>query len=265
MSTSSYSIQEFFRYLCKYGDYLRHHGKEKFRQAALYLAWSNLFKMVAFFLPIKMLIVLASPETYAEYLPLIFSESMLIWGLGIFTPVAYMIYIGSGILFRISMDKDIAKQMIDMQAVNLPLAKKKQFYDSFLRQWSDIYLFGISVLMMVVYDYLFALIVVVTVFLVFLFFYRSLFEKSLDERYTLFQLDRSLLIEYIVSLSYLLVFVSLGIQVFYFDMDVLGAIYLLMLSRLSFSALQRCSTRGVKIRRLMPEVLERFETPSITK
>lgn len=262
---NAYSIQEFFRYLFSYGDYLSRHGEGKFRVAALFLACSNLFKMVAFFLPVKVLIVLASPESYLLYLPDYLSATTLIWALGLAIPVAYLFYIGSGMLFRLSMDKDAAKQISDMQEIKLSLAKKKQFYDSFLRQWSDIYLFGISILLMAIYNYIFALIVVATVFVVFVFFYNRFIQNPHDQRYTPFKVDRSLLIEYIVSLSYLTVFVSLGIQVFYFDMDVLGAVYLLMLSRLAFSALQRCSTRGAKIRRLMPEVLDSFQKINVSQ
>jgi hypothetical protein len=78
-------------------------------------------------------------------------------------------------------------------------------------------------------------------------FVLKVFYKSDHDRIGLFQLHRRQYIEYTSSVNFIFIFIALALQVKYFDIGVFEALFVLLLSRMMFQAVQRFSFENLYI------------------
>lgn len=224
-----------------------------YQVSCAFLAASRLFQIVSFFLPLKILIMLSSdtPPAYLDYLPFTISYDTALIILILMVPAAYCGYIVSGVLHRYLLDKDLAKlkrENFTPKFIEIKSQKKiLKLHSHVAKSFSEIILITLS-LVLILYIDLPMFFFVLTLILVNLnIFVLKVFYKNDDDRIGLFFLHRRQYIEYISSMNFIFIFVTLALQVKYFEIGVFEALFIILLSRMMFQAMQRFSFENLHI------------------
>lgn len=217
------------------------------------LAMSRLLQVVSFFLPLKILIMLSSnrPPSYLEYLPFTLSYDTALILLITMVPATYGGYIIAGILHRYFLDKDLARwkagdftpTFIDAKAKN----KIIKLHAHVAKALSEVILVALSLVLVGIMDFPMLVIIVFMVVMNLNVFVLKAFYRTDHERIGIFHLHRRQYIEYTSSVNFVLIFIVLAIQVKIFDIGVFGALFVLLLSRMMFQAVQRFSFENIYI------------------
>lgn len=224
-----------------------------YQLSCLLLAVSRLLQVVSFFLPLKILIMISSdqPPSYLEYLPFTISYDTLLIGFMLMVPATYGGYIITGILHRFLLDKDLAKweaedfipKFVDIKSKN----KIIKLHAHVAKALSEVILVMLSLILICYIDF------PMFTFLIFLIainlniFVLKVFYKSDHDRIGAFKLHRRQYIEYISSINFIFIFIVLALQVKYFDIGVFESLFVLLLSRMMFQAMQRFSFENLHI------------------
>lgn len=228
-------------------------GSRSYQLSCLLLAISRLLQVVSFFLPLKILIMLSSsqPPSYLEYLPFTISYDTLLVGFMLMVPATYGGYIIAGILHRFFLDRDLAKWKTGDVTPKFIAAKSNdkviKLHAHVAKALSEILLVALSLALICYVDFpmfAFILLLIVTNLNVFV---SKVFYKSDHDRIGIFQLHRRQYIEYTSSVNFIFIFIVLALQVKYFDIGVFEALFVLLLSRLIFQAVQRFSVENLYI------------------
>lgn len=221
------------------------------------LAISRACQMVAFFLPLKIFIVIHSGEV-PEYFN-VFPESMsfpeIITVLSVLVPLVYGLFIVLGICYRWLIDQHLHKfgnTELIISGVKTPTAKTKRLHNHGTKAFSEVGLILVSIAVALCLDVTIAVAWVVLLYLNLWLFYRKAFHAEDHHRLTKLKLHRRQFIDYISSANFLVVFVILAAQLVYFDMGVYTAIFLLLVSRMVFQALNRFSVESLYLLKLLP-------------
>lgn len=221
------------------------------------LAASRVCQVVAFFLPLKIFIIIYS-QSVPEYFD-IFPEGMELQDtiilLSCMVPLIYVLFIALGICYRWLADLHLSRfgktELRIADAVS-PLNKTKKLHNHVSKAFSEAGLIAGSIALAVWLDPVVACVWGGLIYLNLHLFYTQTFYAEDADRLTFLRLHRRQFIEYISSANFLIVFALLAVELLYFDMGVYAAIFLLLISRMVFQALNRFTVEGLYIIKLLP-------------
>lgn len=218
-----------------------------YQLSCLLLAISRLLQVISFFLPLKILIMLSSsqPPSYLKHLPFAIPYDALLVIFASMVPIAYGGYIIAGILHRFLLDKDLEKWKKENFTTKLIKSNSKnkviKLHNHVAKALSEVILVTISLALICFVDFPMAIFALLLTLANLSLFVKKVFYKSEHDRIGLFQLHRRQYIEYISSANFVLVFIVLALQIKHFDIGVFEALFVLLLSRMIFQAVQRFS------------------------
>lgn len=221
------------------------------------LAVSRVCQVLAFFLPLKIFIVIHSGEV-PDYFN-VFPESMgfeeIIILLSALVPVTYGLFIVLGIAYRWSIDlhlKQYGSNVLVILGKETPNNKMKRLHNHVSKAFSEAGLVAVSLAVAVLIDPGVAVAWFVLLYTNLWLFHKVAFHAEDHDRLTFLSLHRRQFIEYISSANFLVVFAVLAVELVYFDMGVYTAIFLLLVSRMVFQALNRFSVESLYILKAFP-------------
>jgi hypothetical protein len=193
----------------------------------------------------------SQPPSYLEYLPFTISYDTLLIGFMLMVPATYGGYIIAGILQRFFLDKDIARWKAGDFTPKFIDAKSKEkiirLHAHVAKALSEVVLVVLSLVLICYMDFpMFIFIVLMIVANLHIFVLKA-FYKSDHDRIGFFRLHRRQYIEYISSINSVFIFMVLALQVKYFDIGVFEALFVMLLSRMMFQAVQRFSIENIYI------------------
>lgn len=224
-----------------------------YKLACFLLAISRLLQMVSFFLPLKILIMLSSsePPSYLEYLPIKVPYETALIMLIIMVPVTYCSYILAGILHRFYLDKDLEVWKQGSGRTEYIQVKSNdkliKLHAHVAKAFSEVFLVSLALVLIVFIDFPVFFVIFFMVVANLNVFVMKAFYKNDQDRVGVFRLHRRQYIEYMSSVNFVLVFIVLAIQVKFFEIDVFKSLFVLLLSRLMFQAVQRFSIENLFI------------------
>lgn len=254
-----YSPFLFILYIYRIGLRFNKNSRNSFIIGAVYLALTNLLKTATFFLPIKLLIIIPQ-ETKPKYLNYISeivhldSPTLILMSM---IPVIYSAYIVFGISQRKMIDCDFTRQSIiykSSKTVSLNSNRFKNIHYDIVRFWSDTLLITTCLIMISLYDPTFSILILLIALLVFIYIFRKVYFRSKTVRFTYFNIDRSLYIEFLITIGFMVSFCAISFQLLQLNYGIIGAIYLIMLSRITLQAIQRLSNRGAALCTLLEDI-----------
>src|SRR5690554_819157 len=221
------------------------------------LAISRVCQVLAFFLPLKIFIVIHSGEV-PDYFN-VFPESMgfreIIILLSVLVPLTYALFITLGIVYRWLVDLHLARfgsTKLVIGGKETPDNKMKRLHNHVSKAFSEAGLIGVSIAAALFLDVGVAVAWFVLLYMNLWLFNKKAFEAEDHHRLTFLKLHRRQFIEYISSANFLVVFAILAVELVYFDMGVYTAIFLLLVSRMVFQALNRFSVESLYILKALP-------------
>lgn len=221
------------------------------------LAVSRVCQVVAFFLPLKIFIMIKSggvPD-YFSFFPGAMDYQDIIVLLASLVPVFYGLFIALGIVYRWLVDLHLNRftaTVLVIDGVKTPENKMKRLHNHVSKAFSEAGLMAASVMFALMLDPIVAVAWVILLYLNLWLFHRKVFHAEDHHRLTFLKLHRRQFIEYISSANFLVVFAVLTLQLVYFGMGVYTAIFLLLVSRMVFQALHRFSVESLYILKYLP-------------
>lgn len=191
------------------------------------------------------------PPSYLDYLPFTVSYDTVLIVLMLLVPASYAGYIVAGILHRFFLDKDLDRwtsgnfkpKHIDEKAKN----KMIKLHAHVAKVLSEMILVTMSLVLIFFIDIAMVVIVFLMVVMNLNLFVIKAFYKADHERIGFFRLHRRQFIEYVSSLNFVFIFAVLAVQVKYFDLGVFEALFVFLLSRMMFQAMQRFSVENLYV------------------
>lgn len=229
-------------------------GGRLFTLAALLLAGSRGMQVAAFFLPIKVLILMASAREpgYYHYLKPYLTLDQLMLGMLLLVPVFYFSYIILGVMHRRVLDADLNRQKtvaFECGALKLKPAQMVTLHQRLAKAYADMWLMLGAVLTILAIEAILTIPLMILLLFNLLIFDTYAFHADEEKRLTVFKLHRRQFIEYIASSNYLFAFFFLAWGVSELWLDVVVAILVLLLSRMLFQAVQRFSVESLFLSR----------------
>lgn len=220
------------------------------------LAISRVCQLVAFFLPLKIFIIIHSEEvpSYFDIFPpsLDYTDTILL--LCALVPLVYAAYISLGIAYRWLVD--LHMQRLDKVELMIGGTKKtgnhlRKVHNHTAKAFSEVGLMAVSVVLAAILDPAVAIFWLILLYGNLWLFYRCAFYAEDHDRLTFLKLHRRQFIDYISSANFLFVFAALAVELVYFNMGVYTAIFLLLVSRMVFQALNRLSVESLYLIKLL--------------
>lgn len=222
--------------------------------SSVFLSVSRLLQVISFFLPLKILILLSSPNSIPvsfSYLPFDINHNYIMLLMFALVPITYLGYIMFGVLHRYYLDKDISMWVNSNNTVEAFKVKSKSSFEKLhghiAKLMSEIYLLIISMLLTIIvdpYTFLFVVLLVVGNYLVFV---KKVFYVKEHDRIGILRLHRKQYIEYLSSVSFIAIFAMLALQVEINNIGVFNALFLLLIGRMIFQSVQRFSMENIYI------------------
>lgn len=224
------------------------------------LALSRLAQVLAFFLPLKIFFVISSgtPPKYFSGLLVGMPFSELILIMSSLVPVFYVIFIGLGVTYRRLSDTHLeCLRGHDIELNDRTLGRKKKFRIQIraCRAFSDLGLLALSVLIALVLQPIVALTLFLLFYLNLLLFFHTALKSRQGDRLTFLKLHRRQFVDYVSSTNFLLVFALIAGLLIMDHIGVYSAVFLLLISRLVFQALNRFTNESLFILKLLPKDL----------
>ncbi|WP_417791601.1 hypothetical protein [Stutzerimonas xanthomarina] len=247
------SLLNYLMALVRVAAYFDRRGGRLFTLAALLLAGSRGMQVAAFFLPIKVLILMASAREpgYYHYLKPYLTLDQLMLGMLLLVPVFYFSYIILGVMHRRVLDADLNRQKtvaFECGALKLKPAQMVSLHRRLAKAYADMWLMLGTLLVITLIQPLLGAAVAALVLFNLLIFDAYAFAANEDKRLTIFRLHRRQFIEYIASSNFLVVFFMLAWGIARLGLDVFSAVLMLLLSRLLFQAMQRFSAESLSLK-----------------
>ena len=221
------------------------------------LAVSRACQMAAFFLPLKIFIVIHSGEVpeYFNVFPESLGISNIITLFSMLVPLIYGSFIALGISYRWLIDQHLHKfgnTELIIDGVKIAAAKSKRLHNHIAKAFSEVGLIVVSVAVALSFDVMITVAWVVLLYLNLWLFHRKALSAEDHHRLTFLKLHRRQFIDYISSANFMVVFAVLALELVFFDMGVYTAIFLLLVSRMVFQALNRFAVESLYIVKLVP-------------
>lgn len=221
------------------------------------LASSKVLQTIAFFLPIKVLIMLGSekmPKYLSPFSGYMNYNDVLIFLIAM-VPVVYILHLAFGIFFRLLIDKDVVRfKQKDYKVAgygDINLGKLKRLHNHTSKAFSDIIVFFITSIILLLINPLLTLAIWIVTLLNLSLFVKKAFYVHDDTRITVLKLHKRQFVEYIASSNYLIVFALLVLQMYLAADGIYGAILALLLSRQLFQAVQRFAVENTYISKMI--------------
>lgn len=253
------SLLNYLMALVRVAAYFDRRGGRLFTLAALLLAGSRGMQVAAFFLPIKVLILMASAREpgYYHYLKPYLTLDQLMLGMLLLVPVFYFSYIILGVMHRRVLDADLNRHKgasFECGALKLKSAQMASLHRRLAKAYADMWLMLGTLLVITLIRPLLGAPVAVLLLLNLLLFDAYAFAADEDKRLTVFRLHRRQFIEYIASSNFLVVFFMLAWGVTRLGVNVFSAVLVLLLSRMLFQAVQRFSVESLSLKEQVVKV-----------
>lgn len=221
------------------------------------LAASRVCQTLSFFLPLKIFIVISSGKVpgYFDLFPgnLDYNDKLVVLGGAV--PVTYLLYIGLGVLHRWLIDRHhkvfVGRSMV-LDGKEVPARNISKLHAHTAKALSESLFFLMSLVLALALSPVIAVTIVVLVYANLMLFYHNALRVKESERLTFLGLHRRQFVEYVSSSNYLLVFVVLVIEAVVGGPHIYATIFLLLLSRMVFQALNRFSVESIHLLVLMP-------------
>jgi len=234
-------------------------GGRLFTLAALLLAGSRGMQVAAFFLPIKVLILMASAREpgYYHYLKPYLTLDQLMLGMLLLVPVFYFSYIILGVMHRRVLDADLNRQKtvaFECGALKLKPAQMVGLHRRLAKAYGDMWLMMGTLLVIVLVQPLIGPLIAALVLLNLLLFDTYAFSADENKRLTIFKLHSRQFIEYIASSNFLIVFFMLVLGVVHVELEVFSAVLVLLLARMLFQAVRRFSGESLLLKKQVVKI-----------
>lgn len=226
-----------------------------FLKGSIFLSISRLFQMVSFFLPIKVLILASSGnnQRYSSLLTDYFSLEQYILLFSFMVPCSYVIYLVFGVMHRRCLDSS-AETILKNKHTNTLFKSKGasvvKLHSHIAKALSEVILVVITTLTILVFDPLTMLLI----FSIFVLLLNIIIKKTVnlkdEDRIGVLKLHRRQYIEYFSSIGFIAIFALLVLQIMYLDQGILTAVFILLVSRMLFQAMQRYSVEAIYIESL---------------
>lgn len=219
---------------------------KNFALAGVLLSFSRIMQTVAFFMPLKVLIVLSSDggNKYSAYVEPWLTDDQFLALIIAMVPISYGLYITFGIAHRRYFDRDLTLQIKKATAEGYDkkqLASLKKIHPRLTRMWADSCVITLITLAVLVIQPFFAFFLLALISGNLVFFNALVFDRSDTVRLTPLRLHPVQFVEYATSINYLLVFGALALAVYHNQIGIVTALLALLLSRLCLQAVQRVS------------------------
>ena len=219
-----------------------------FYVASISLAASRVFQLIFLFIPIK-LIILMSKHNLPSYMKAMLKHYSLhatTWILIIFIPFSFLGYILCGTLFRYCLDKDSKRldaYKFYIKDVQLNKSQLMKLHEYIIKSQSEciVLVLGIIVISLITWFYSLLFIIVLAAFGIIIEI--TVFHHTDKTRVTPLKLTQTQFIEYISSVSYILLTALLCMEVGIFHTNLYLAILCLLASRMILQAAKRFFTQ----------------------
>ena len=220
-----------------------------FLGASLMMA-CRLSQFVAFFLPLKIFILMGSDRSPAYFgAGGEIDRTVILYSLIFFVPLAYTAFFIFGITSRRLIDNHYSylemRRALSLPELNVKVSRVNHGRD--FKMLSDVMLTSVSILFALMLDAYSAAFWLSLLLLSTSIFGRTVVVAKDGDRLTWFKLHRKQCIEYLVSANFIFVFVALGAQLFFREIGIYEGMFLLLLSRLVFQALQQFTNEGIHL------------------
>jgi len=221
------------------------------------LAISRICQVMAFFLPLKIFILFHSGDVpdYFNVFPEIMGYREVLLLLSVMVPVAYFLFVVLGIVYRWMIDlhlKCFDTNVLLVMGKEISDKKVSRLHNHVSKAFSDAGLVIVSIVVVMFLDVYLAVTLFALIYGNLWLFNNKAFGAEDRDRLTFLNLHRRQFIEYFSSTNFLLVFAILAVELAYFEMGVYTAIFLLLLSRMVFQALNRFSVESLYILKFLP-------------
>ena len=220
----------------------------------LSLTFSKVFQVLAFFIPLKLFIIMSSDKMphYMRFLADTFSlgRGDLIFLLSCSVGIFYLSYIALGIVYRRIVDGHFEKlELAGLTLGGIELSKRDliKMHGRCIAAVADLFLIGFAMAMVFLVNGAMALVWIFLMYFNFIFFFRNVFLNCKENRVSFLKLKHNQFIEYFSSANFLVIFGLLVVQASYMDLGLFSAIFLLLLSRMLFRALSGFSVNSLNI------------------
>ncbi|MCK2183034.1 hypothetical protein [Halomonas getboli] len=186
-----------------------------------------------------------------EYLPFSISYDALLISFIAMVPCTYVGYILAGVLHRLFLDRDLKRwRSGDLSPRYIKVKSKDKLvklHGHVAKVLSEIILIAFSLILVLVMDPLMCLFLFLLMMINIRAFVERAFYKGEHDRIGFFKLHRRQYIEYFSSVNFIFVFVVLVGQIKLMDIGVFEALFVLLMSRMLFQAVQRFSFENIYI------------------
>lgn len=216
-----------------------------FFSATLFLALSRIFQTAAFFLPLKILILISS-EGVPHYFGLLkdwISHESLIYIFVSAVPMCFAGYVSFGVFYRLLIDREFRLSVPETLVLDSgkKIGKKGvvKLHAHLSKIVSEVFVMVISLSILVVLAPLVVAFLLLAVCLNLWWFHRVVLQRSESVRFGFLGLHARQVIEYVSSLNFVMLLIVLVAYVTVFGMGVYLAIFTLIFSRMIFQSVQR--------------------------
>lgn len=220
-----------------------------FAIAAIFLASSRILQLATFFIPIKVLILLKGGEkNYLSHAQSYLPEGYIVYIIMAIVPLLYIGYMALGVAHRQLLDKDISHKKIKKMTTIVAYGTSAPIgavYKRVSNMYSDSIIVICAVAASAAYDPIYFLFIILLVACSHKCIEQYTYNTSDTHRISWFKLHRRQFVEYICSACFLLSFSALAVAVINFEHGIYSTIFILLLSRTLFQALQRFSLENI--------------------
>lgn len=220
-------------------------GLWKFFVASLFLALSRICQTAAFFLPLKILILISSEGVphYLDMLQGFVSFEYLIYIFVAAVPMCFGGYVFFGVVYRFFIDRELRLSSPKMLLLGGGKKVEKKgvakLHSHLSKVISEVFVVIISLSILVILAPLIVAFIALSIFFNLWWFNRVVLHRSESTRFGVLGLHGRQVIEYISSLNFLAMLIALVVYMMVFGMGVYLAIFTLIFSRMVFQSVQR--------------------------
>lgn len=205
------------------------------------LVFSRVCQVFAFFIPIKLFIILSSDRMphYMQFLSEYLSREEVVISLSLLVPIFYILYVAFGILHRRVVDEHFECLYLEETMIRGVFLSRKnlvKMHGYCVLAVSDFALVLLSMLSVFFLNGVMAFLWVMIVYINIIFLFNFVFLNFKENRVSFLKIKHKQFIEYFSSANYLVVFIFLVYQSFFIGIGLFSAIFILLLSRMMFRA-----------------------------
>lgn len=168
-------------------------------------------------------------------------------------PVLYVFYFSTGIAYRFFVDRYwvcIKNARVKVFDLEYRAGRLYKLYNRMLKSAGELVLIVFSIILALALSWRLAIVLVLILWVSFYIFYYKAVLRDDHARLTIFRVSPKQFVEYSSSLSFILYFFVIVYDVWFFDLGIFSAIFLVLLSRVTFQSLNRLLGESIVLVRL---------------